>query len=203
LPPRKNELRTLFACRNGDGQIEIDEVCAAIDQVIEAERHERVFKWLAILAAIVAVLAVAASAGLTYAVVALTKDVQVDNNNLLVSKSSGEALQTQNSDFLVSDSGALLNRQGTGAVGKSLHTLVSRTNLSVYNTYFYMRSTSIKTTTFQARSALKYSIHMISFTTPTHPIHYTPGLTLGSILSLIKNTLFSRHQQCVRGFDNG
>ena len=96
----------------------MDDVCVAIDQVIEAERHERIFKWAAIMAVVVAILAVAASAGLTYAVVVLSKDASVSDTNVLISKSSGDPLQTQSADMQVGESGALLNRQGTGAVGE-------------------------------------------------------------------------------------
>lgn len=86
--------------------------------MVVAERHERLFKWAAILSIIVAVFAVAASAGLTYAVVTLSKDVKV-SNDLLVSKSTGLPLSTMSGDTQVSDSGALLNRQSTGPVATS------------------------------------------------------------------------------------
>lgn len=66
----------------------------------------------------VAILAVAASTGLTYAVVVLSKDYAV-SNNVMISKYTGETLQTQSSEMHVGDSGALLSRQGTGTVGTS------------------------------------------------------------------------------------
>ncbi len=57
----------------------------------EAAQSSRTLKKIIIALAVLLVLNVAATAGLTYAIVALTKDTSVDNN-VLVNKSSGDAL---------------------------------------------------------------------------------------------------------------
>jgi hypothetical protein len=78
--------------KNGDGQLDLDEVCDAIDEIIRKEKTEKTLKWLLAGMAIFALLTIAATVGLTYAVVVMSKDTHVDGS-VLQSKASGDALR--------------------------------------------------------------------------------------------------------------
>lgn len=76
-----------------DGQLDLDEVCDAIEKIIRKEKTERTLKWLLAALAVFSLLTIAATVGLTYAVVALSKDTKV-NGDVLQSKDSGGAMRT-------------------------------------------------------------------------------------------------------------
>jgi hypothetical protein len=66
-------------------------VAQVIEELVEAEKSRRLLKWFSAVMAGLLLLTVAATVGLTYAVVSITKDIKADNN-LMISKSSGEPM---------------------------------------------------------------------------------------------------------------
>ena len=80
--------------KNGDGEISLDELTQAIDEIVKTEKKNRLLKWLAIALAVFCVLTVAATVGLVVAVVQLSKDTSV-SGNVLVSKDTNEALRKE------------------------------------------------------------------------------------------------------------
>jgi hypothetical protein len=79
--------------QDGNGNIDAEELCQAIEDMVEAEKQNRLLKKLVIVAGVLSLLAVVAVVGLTAAVVVLTKEVK-DDNGALVSKSTGRPMST-------------------------------------------------------------------------------------------------------------
>ncbi len=79
---------------DGNGELDISELAGAVEQLVRAEKDRRLLKWVAAIVGAVALLTVAASAGLTFAVVALSKDVNVSGDGAMVSAATGAPLQT-------------------------------------------------------------------------------------------------------------
>jgi hypothetical protein len=79
--------------QDGNGEISLDEVCSAIDGMVEQEKQTRLMRKLAIMFGILSLLTTAAVVGLTAGVIILSKDVD-DDGNTLVSSSSGQAMAT-------------------------------------------------------------------------------------------------------------
>ena len=80
--------------KNADGELDMDEICDFIDKTVESEKQNRMLKRIAMALAIFSLLIIAAVVGLTYAVVALSKEVKVSPNNTLLSNGNGEAVRT-------------------------------------------------------------------------------------------------------------
>ncbi|KAG7668470.1 hypothetical protein Ndes2526B_g03900 [Nannochloris sp. 'desiccata'] len=76
---------------DGNGELELEEVAQVIEELVEAENSRRLLKWFSAVMACLLLLTVAATVGLTYAVVAITKDIKADNN-LMISKANGEPM---------------------------------------------------------------------------------------------------------------
>jgi hypothetical protein len=74
-------------------QLDLNEIAAAVGELVSVEKDRRLLKWPAIVAC-VALLTVAATVGLTFAVVKLSQDVSVSRSNAMVAKGSGAALET-------------------------------------------------------------------------------------------------------------
>ena len=68
-------------------------VAQAIHDLVEAERQKKLLKWFAIITASLLLLTIAATVGLTYAVVVLSKDVN-SQSTVFVEKSSGDPMVT-------------------------------------------------------------------------------------------------------------
>lgn len=71
----------------------MDELCDAIDDMVRSERQNRTLRWFLAGMTLFSLLTIAATVGLTYAVVALSKDTQV-SGEALVAKDTGAALRT-------------------------------------------------------------------------------------------------------------
>lgn len=77
--------------RNGDGELDLEEICLAVDEMIQTRKENRLIKWFMGALAVVTLLTIAATVGLTAAVIILSKDTSVSNNTLVV-KETGESL---------------------------------------------------------------------------------------------------------------
>ena len=62
-------------------------------ELVRSEKDRRLLKWVAAIVAGVALLTIAATVGLTFAVVKLSQDVSVSESNAMVAKGSGAALE--------------------------------------------------------------------------------------------------------------
>jgi hypothetical protein len=80
--------------KNGDNELDMEEICDAIDVIVDQERENRMLKWFVIILAIISICTVAATVGLVIVVVDQSKDTSVSSNSVLTAKGSGEALQT-------------------------------------------------------------------------------------------------------------
>ena len=76
--------------KDGNGQLDLAEVCENIDAMVSLEKDRRMLKWVAIVMGVFALLTTAATAGLTYAVVALSKDTTV--NSGVLTTTAGDTL---------------------------------------------------------------------------------------------------------------
>jgi len=124
LDPRLERYATRLRAldKDGNGEIDLDEICGAIDQMVDQEKQNRLLKKLAMIFGILTLLSIAAIVGLTYAVVALSKDVQ-DSNNVLVSKDSGLPMST--SQYQTASSFSALLANPTAENLSKVHTLVT------------------------------------------------------------------------------
>lgn len=77
--------------KNGDGVIDLGEICHLIEEMATVEKQRRLLKWAAIITGIFALLTIAAVVGLVYAVVVLTKDTKVSSSGVLVTKDASAA----------------------------------------------------------------------------------------------------------------
>lgn len=80
--------------KNGDGELDLEEVVDAMEQMIKSEKQNRMLKWFLAAMTVFCLLTIAATVGLTYAVVSLSKDTKVGSDNALVNKNTGETLKT-------------------------------------------------------------------------------------------------------------
>lgn len=74
--------------KNGDGEIDINELFSFIEDVSKMERQRQLLKWAAIITGCFALLTIAAVVGLVYAVVVLTKDTTVQPSGIMTAKDS-------------------------------------------------------------------------------------------------------------------
>jgi hypothetical protein len=79
---------------NRDGVITAADLSTALDQWAADRRDARLFKWIAIACAVLFVLLVAALTGMTYGMVSLIRNTNVENRKFLVDKVSGEPIVT-------------------------------------------------------------------------------------------------------------
>lgn len=80
---------------------DLEEVCQAIDDLVEAEKQTKLLKKIAAIMGVLLALSIAAIVGLTFAVVDLTKEVS--NSNGVLSDTSGKALYTGEASLGVSN----------------------------------------------------------------------------------------------------
>ena len=85
---KKYEAQLKSIDTNGDGMIDIGELCEKIEEMATIEKQRRLLKWATIITMVFALLTIAATVGLVYAVVALTKDTNVSSSGILVTKDS-------------------------------------------------------------------------------------------------------------------
>jgi len=136
--------------KDGNGEIDLQEVCDAIDQMVDQEKQTRLMKKLSIMFGILTLLSIAAIVGLTYAVVSLSKDVQ-DNNNVLVSKDSGLPMSTSQyqaaasfAELLANPSASSLSKvhtlvtPGTGDANYTVNTVTAATVMNDGSVVFYL-----------------------------------------------------------------
>ena len=64
--------------QDGNGELDMEEVCKALDEMATMEKEKKVLKWAAGIAGLFCLLTVAATVGLTYAVVKLSQDINVE-----------------------------------------------------------------------------------------------------------------------------
>lgn len=74
--------------KNGDGVIDISELCQLIDELATVEKQRHLLKWAVIITGIFALLTIAAVVGSVYAVVVLTKDTNVSSQGIMMTKDS-------------------------------------------------------------------------------------------------------------------
>ena len=85
--------RIQAADADGNGELSVDEVLEVMKSEERAVADRRLFLRIVVAMGVGLLLLAAATAGMTYGIVALSKDVS-DSGNVLVSKSSGEAMAT-------------------------------------------------------------------------------------------------------------
>jgi hypothetical protein len=78
--------------KNNDGFISADELVQIIQAEQDAVQSTRLLKKIIAALAVLLILNIAATAGLTYGIVYLATDTNVNDDNMLVSKSSGETV---------------------------------------------------------------------------------------------------------------
>lgn len=83
---KKYEAQLKSIDKNGDGVIDLGELCQMIDELAAVEKQRRLLKWAAIVTGVFALLTIAAVVGLVYAVVVLTKDTTVGTSGILTTK---------------------------------------------------------------------------------------------------------------------
>jgi nitrate reductase NapE component len=88
------EARLLALDRNGDGELDLGELAAAVEALAEVEAQTRLLKWVCLVVGLFALVTVAVTGGLTYAVLRLSQDTAVDAGAALVAKGSGAAVET-------------------------------------------------------------------------------------------------------------
>jgi len=81
--------------KDGNGELDLAEVCEVLDEMANIEKQRRLLKWVAFISGLFALLSIASIVGLTYAVVNLSKDTQLDSgSSALVSKDLGTPVGT-------------------------------------------------------------------------------------------------------------
>lgn len=100
--------------RDVDGVLNKEEMLAAVEELVEAEVKSRNLRWIAILAFSVAVFVIAANLAMSFAVLSLTKEAEVRDDNVWTSRATDEPVQTANTDFKISPDGVLVKRGSTG-----------------------------------------------------------------------------------------
>lgn len=88
LQPYTERLKRLG---NKMGELELTEVAEVVKDLVEAEKSRRILKWFSVVMAGLLLLTIAATTGLTYAVVALSKDIKADNG-VMIEKVSGDPM---------------------------------------------------------------------------------------------------------------
>ncbi len=74
-------------------QLDLNEIADAVGELVRSEKDRRLLRWVAAIVFGVALLTIAATVGLTFAVVKLSEDVSVSDGNAMVAKGSGAALK--------------------------------------------------------------------------------------------------------------
>jgi len=85
--------RPLTPARPAAPQLDLNEIADAVGELVGAEKDRRLLRWVAAIVVGVALLTIAATVGLTFAVVKLSQDVSVSESNAMVAKDSGAALE--------------------------------------------------------------------------------------------------------------
>jgi hypothetical protein len=162
-----------------DGQLDLDEVCDAIDEIIRKEKTERTLKWLLAALALFSLLTIAATVGLTYAVVVMSQDTQVDGS-VLQSKDTGEALRTgsflqsQNASALLSSVAA---SKDTGAALASISAIkVSSLKEGEEYTVYKVESVTVLTNNsvlVRTAAGSDFLIHMDTIVPDTSDVNAT------------------------------
>ena len=78
--------------KDGNGELDLEEVCEVLDEMANIERQRRLLKWVAIISGIFALLSIAAIVGLTYTVVHYQKETKVGNDGALYSTGGSSSL---------------------------------------------------------------------------------------------------------------
>ena len=88
--------------RNGDGELDLGEICEVLDEMATVEKQRRLLKWVAGIMGVFTLLSIAAIVGLTFAVVDLSKDTSLSEGGVLQSRSgdatvaTGQVISVQN-----------------------------------------------------------------------------------------------------------
>ena len=81
--------------KDGNGELDIVEICEFVEEISTIEKQNRIFKWLALITGLFSLFTIAALVGLTYVVVDLTKDTKLmSGSSLMISKDTGSPIAT-------------------------------------------------------------------------------------------------------------
>ena len=88
--------------KDGNGELDLGEVCEVLDEMATVEKQRRLLKWVAGIMGVFTLLSIAAIVGLTFAVVDLSKDTSLSEGGVLQSRSgdatvaTGQVISVQN-----------------------------------------------------------------------------------------------------------
>lgn len=94
---------------DGSGTLDEEETARALEDLVAKEVKARHQRWVMIVAVVVSLVVILANLGLSFAVVTLTKDSAV-KDDVLMSKATGDVVQTASADMEVAQDGTLLSR---------------------------------------------------------------------------------------------
>ena len=80
--------------RDGNGELDLGEVCEVLDEMAMVEKQRRLLKWVAAIMGVFTLLSIAAIVGLTFAVVDLSKDTSLSDGGVLQSRSGDTTVAT-------------------------------------------------------------------------------------------------------------
>ncbi|KAL4548595.1 hypothetical protein Ndes2526B_g01156 [Nannochloris sp. 'desiccata'] len=87
---RKYADRLTAIDKDGNGELDLTEVCEVLDEMATIEKQKRLLKWFGIISGLFSLLSIAAIVGLTYALVQNSKDTKFEGDSaLLFSKVTG------------------------------------------------------------------------------------------------------------------
>ena len=105
--------------QNGDGFIDESELLVLFQDEVQTKLMIKHLRWLVIFLSVVLIVSICALTGITWAIVNLSKDTTVSSNGQMFSKATGQAIQTQNSEFCSNIDGQLVRRHSDGSCDQS------------------------------------------------------------------------------------
>lgn len=119
---KSNKLRSNSAVRecwlskfdkDADRHLNMEEMLTAVEEVVKAQVKSRDLRWMITVAVTVVVLVVVTNLAMSVAILSLTKDAEVREDNVWTSRSTEEPVQTASTDFKVLPNGTLVMRRGS------------------------------------------------------------------------------------------